>query len=139
VQIVRVESFHVRARAAIALAARGGIYAERHLRDAARDASRMENERMAYATPLAALVRAGIAAVRGDRGEAAARLRAAIAGFDAIEMRLYGAVARMRLGWLTSDTAAIASSEAWMREEGIASPERFAEMLAPGFPAVRRA
>ena len=62
IQIVRVESLHVRARAALALAARPGIQRERErlLRAAAADADRLADEKIAYATPLAALVRAGV-------------------------------------------------------------------------------
>jgi len=49
-------------------------------------------------------------------------------------MRLYAAVARLRRGELLDDRAAIAAVGAWMMAEEVASPARFAAMLAPGFP-----
>jgi hypothetical protein len=133
IQIVRVESLHVRARTAVALGAASAAGRERLLRDAARDADALAGEKMAYATPLAALVRAGIAAVRGDRGAAVAHLGAAVTGFDAADMQLYASVARLRRGVLLGDEAAVSGAHAWMKDEEILAPARFAEMLAPGF------
>jgi eukaryotic-like serine/threonine-protein kinase len=137
IQIVRVESHHVRARALLALAAAEGDRGrrERLLREGASDADQLADEKLAYATPLAALVRAGIAATRGERGGAATQLAAAIAGFEAADMLLYAAVTRLRQGELLGDDAVVAAAHARMAEENIRDTARFAEMLAPGFPA----
>jgi len=138
VQIVRVESHFARARAAIALAAAGADGRDRLLRDAAADADRLADERCAHATPLGVLARAAIAAVRGDRTTAAAQLGAAAAAFDAADLALFAAVARLRRGQVLRDDAAVAAAEAWMIDAGIQAPARFAEMLAPGFSGEKR-
>jgi serine/threonine protein kinase/tetratricopeptide (TPR) repeat protein len=138
IQIVRVESLHVRARAALALAPLAEARKERLLRDAESDAKELTSERLAYATPLAELVRAGLSATRGDSARAASQLGAAIAAFEAADMRLYAAAARLRRGELLADTEAITAATAWMQSEGIADPARFTAMLAPGFPAKSR-
>ena len=137
VQIMRVESLHARARAAIAL---GETIEEGRadlLRDASDDADRLAGEHIAYATPLAALLRAGIAAVRGQRAPAAAELTAAIQGFEKADMRTYAMAACFRRAELLGDSGELAAVAGWMREEEIRSPHRFVAMLAPGFSRIR--
>jgi eukaryotic-like serine/threonine-protein kinase len=138
IQIVNIESHDLRARTALALAAQGGPGHERLLREAERDAAVVEGERMPYAMPLAVLVRAGVAAVRGSIAEATALLERAATGFDAADMKLYAAVARHRRGALLGSTAGaalVAASEAYMAEQEIRAPARMMAALAPGFPA----
>ena len=134
VQLIRIEALHVRARAALALAARGGADQARLCREAERDARKIEKEGTTYGTPLGRLVRAGVLHLRGDGAGAAALLDLAIAGFDATDMSLYAAAARYRRGTLNGDAAEVAAAEAWMREEGIRAPARMVGMFAPGLP-----
>jgi tetratricopeptide (TPR) repeat protein len=137
VQIVKIEAHHLRARAALALAAQGGPDRAQLLREAERDASALEGEKMAWATPLARLVRAGVAAVRGETSEAAALAERAAIAFDAADMKLYAAAARHRRGALLGGSdgqALVAASEAFLVEQQVQAPARMLAMLAPGFP-----
>lgn len=86
-------------------------------------ASRLEAEGLGYARARAALLRAGIAAVRGDREGARAALHHAITVADRFGLALTGAVARMRLG----DDA----GRAWMTRARVREPERVCDVEAP--------
>jgi hypothetical protein len=126
VQLTRVEAVHLRAR--VALAAGDLAAARAH-------SARIARERAPWVAPFTDLLRAGLAARSGDTETAAARLRRAVAGFDAADMALYAAAARDRLGALLGGDEGAAlrgQAEAWMRAEGIAQPERMVRMLAPG-------
>src|SRR5262249_62342064 len=83
VQVVRIFMWHLRARSALAAAARSPR-PKALWRAALRDARRIERERMPWALPLAQLVRAAVAAAGGaparrpgPRGAADARVRGA--------------------------------------------------------------
>jgi hypothetical protein len=85
----------------------------------------------------AALLRAGVASLRGDDVSAAARLGEAIAGFDAVGIVHFAAAARRRLGELLGGDegrALIARSDAWMAAQPVKGPARMTACLAPGFP-----
>ena len=82
------------------------------------------------------LIHASRAALDGRHEDARAHLIAAIASFDRASMHLHAHVARVRFGRLIGgDEGAVlvAGAEAWMRGEGIARPDGFVRMLAPGF------
>ena len=140
VQIIRVESIHVRARAALARASAEPAASSRFLREAEADARRIESEAAPYAMALGGLVRAAIASLRHDRRSAIAALDAAAATFDAGGMALLGAIARFRrghlLGGVEGDQQAEAA-EGWMRDHGVVAPARMADALAPGFEGTR--
>jgi serine/threonine protein kinase len=135
VQVVRIFMRHLRARAALAAAARaarpGPLW-----RAALGDARRIERERMAWAGPLAWLIRAGVAAGRGDRPGALALLRDAEAGLRAADMGLFAAAACYRRGVLLGGDAGRAlavQAVGWMEGQGIRNPARMAALYAPGF------
>lgn len=130
IQNLRIEASFLRARAALAA---GGVGAKA----AERDARRLAGERVPWATALAALVRAGAAAARGDAGRAVALLEAAEAGFAAAEMRLFAAAARRRRGGIVGDTGEllVATADEWMGQHRIVNAERMTALLAPGFAA----
>lgn len=133
-QLMSLESFHLRGRCAVALAA-GGLDAKRLLRRASRDANRIERARMAWATPMAVLLRAGAASVQGDAERAGALLAQAEKGFEAANMELYAAAARHCLGMLIGGDrgqALVESVDAWMAGQNIRNPARMAAMLSPG-------
>jgi tetratricopeptide (TPR) repeat protein len=138
VQLVRIEALHLRARSALAALGddasdRGGL-----LREAARAARRLAQERTPMAAALAALVRAGLAAAAGDTGAALTSLRTATGGFEAAEMPLQAAVARRRQGELVGGDegrALIEAADAWMAEQKIKHPGRWSALVAPGFAA----
>jgi hypothetical protein len=133
---LRVEWLHLRARSEVAVAASVDPPSrERLLSEAEAQARRIDRERVHWADALAALARAGIASIRGDRVEAARRLGFAASAFALQDMALYAAVSRRRLGSILGDEKGKAladSADAWMRNQGIRNPAGFADMLAPG-------
>jgi hypothetical protein len=136
VQVLRIEARHLRARCALAAIVSGAAQTEQLFETAARLARLIEQEQMAWARPLAALVRASLAGLRGDRERAAELCAVAVAGFEAAQMRLYAAAARRRLGQLTAGAegeALVAEADEWMRQQRIRQPAQIARMLAPGF------
>ncbi len=136
VQFLRIEALWLRARAA--LAASGATTSrerKRYWAQAEGDGKRIARERMRWSTPIAELVRAGVAAQRGQEALAVEALRAAITGFDAADMRLAAAVARRRLsGRVGGDEGAalLAASDRYMREQDVLRPDAFADVFAPG-------
>jgi len=134
-QHIRIVLWQLRARAAIAVAATGRDAAAR-LAEAARDARSIERERTAWGEALAALVRAGLAAVSGDRSEAAALYGRAAEACDATGMHFNAASARRRRGQVQGGDegrALVEAADAWMTGQGIRRPERMAAMSTPGF------
>jgi hypothetical protein len=135
VQYVYLESRHQRARAALALAKVETTAAERRslLRRAEHDARGMERQGAGWAGGLASLIRAGVAATRGDKVRSVDLLDEAERQLQASDMALYAAVARRARGQLLDDAPGRDEAERWMRNHGISNPERIAHMLAPGF------
>jgi hypothetical protein len=134
VQVLHIEVLHLRARCALA-ACRGGREDDRLLRLANQDARRINRHRMAWADPLAELVRAGVAARGGDPDGAIRRLSAAAAGFDAAEMSLHAAATRRQWGRLIGGTEGqelVRAAESWMTGQLITDPARMSAMLVPG-------
>ena len=135
-QVFRIEWLQLRARTTIALVAAGAPSRSAVLlRAAERYARAIERERVHWGDPLANLLRAGVASVRGDRKGAIERLAAAETAFDAADMALYAAVARRRRGELLGDAegrALIEASDIAMRNQKIQDPGRIASMLGPG-------
>ncbi|EYF02200.1 Hypothetical protein CAP_7411 [Chondromyces apiculatus DSM 436] len=132
IQVVRLYLAFVRGGALLA-AARASADPLSRLSEVLGAASRIEGEGMPWATPLAAMLRAGAAAVRGEREEALSLLDRAATQLDAADMSLYAAAARFRVGAL-GDAATLAQTTQWMRQHGVADPARLTAMLAPGFP-----
>jgi hypothetical protein len=136
VQFLRTCTCQLLARSALA-AAITGTDATRLLATAERQADRLEGEERPDALAWAKLFRAGIAAARGHASRATILLGEAVAGLDAVGMRLYAAAARRRLGRLIGGDAGkalVAEADAWMASQGIKNPARMTAMLAPGFP-----
>ncbi|HLK35419.1 MAG TPA: AAA family ATPase [Polyangiaceae bacterium] len=134
VQYVRVDARFARARAAVATAAAGDDVDAR-LTEAERLARSLARERMGWTEPLASLVEAGIASVRGEDVRAATFLRAAIEQSDAADMGMHAAAGRYALGSMVAGDegkALRSRGEGAMAGEGIAVPARFAVMLVPG-------
>jgi hypothetical protein len=136
IQNIRIVMLHLRARSAVAAAS---SFASRDLLiAAARDARRIERERMTWSQPLAWLIRAAVASATGDSSSGVKLLTAAAAGFDEADMALYAAAARTRCGQLLGGDEGVritSSANQWMTNHGIRNPIRMAAMLAPGFPA----
>jgi eukaryotic-like serine/threonine-protein kinase len=85
---------------------------------------------------IAALTEAAIDFSEGDVASSRVHLTASINAFEEQGMRLFSAAARVRLGALTSGgigASLVDTGFAAFRDEGVASPERMLDMLAPGF------
>jgi eukaryotic-like serine/threonine-protein kinase len=133
IQFVRIDLLDLRARSLLASASQGGESGL--LRLAASDAARLESERSRWGTPLAQLIRAGIAATRGRGESAASFLARAEKGFEGADMGLHAAVARRRRGELLGGEegrAMIDSADAWMAARRIRNPVAVTDLLGPG-------
>ncbi len=137
IQSVWIQWLDLRARSAIALAAspEGASTSRSLLSVAEADAALLERERITWATALARLIRANIAATRGDRQRAAMLASEADARFSRVDMRMCAAAARRRRGEAIGGTegrAVISAVDAWMATNTIKNPARVTAMLAPG-------
>ncbi len=139
VQMLRIEFLELRGRTALAAASAKETSDRRRfwlLQSAARDAWRLDRQDEPWASALARLLRAGIAALRGQPRSARNHLRSAIDAFEAVDMHLHASVARRCLGELAggnlgSDLIARADQE--LRDQAIRDPLRMTAVYAPGF------
>jgi len=134
-QLMRIDLYDLRGRAALAGAA-AGIEPKVLLREAEADARRIERERMPWSNPLALVLRAGFAFLLGQRDTAATLLARAALGFDAAHMALHAAAARRQQGRLVGGDEGrrlIEAADIWMRSQNIRVPEKMTNMLVPGF------
>jgi serine/threonine protein kinase len=129
VQVLRVFLYELHARTALAVAARSA-QPRPLLRVAESGARRIERERLPWALPLAQRLRAGLAAVRGDRDVAADLLERAAAGFEVADMRYFAVGTRRRLADYRG-TDFTSGADAWLREQGVRNPARLAAALTP--------
>ena len=137
-QVLRVDSFYLQARTALAAAmhAREASSRDAFSGMAERMAKRIAKEKMLWADPLVPLILAPIATQRGEDERAVALLSQAVEGFEKVDMHLRGMVARRRLGQtLGGDRGRelIATADGWMRDQEIKKPELMTRMLAPGW------
>jgi hypothetical protein len=133
-QITAGQARYLRATASLAVAARVGPSGDPHVEAALRDAEALETIGARWTIAHAALVRGSAASLRGDAGEAERALAAAMEGFEALELKLFAAVARRRLGEVRggAEGAALAhAADAWMTAEGVVRPDAIARMIAP--------
>ena len=137
IQNIRIGMLQLRARLALAASAFSSDK-EQLLAAAETDASRIERENMVWSNGLAELLRAGIAAARGNRSGALTKLTSAAASFDTAEMALYAIAAQYRRGQLLGADGydLLKAAEAWMASQRIENPARMVSMLAPGFTDV---
>ncbi len=136
VQIVRVTCEYLRGATAIA-AAQSESAPSMLLAIATKSARKLLGERVAWATSLSALLRAGVRHREGETGTAVTSLleeaarSAAQCGMDG-----YGAAARRAIGWVRGGPAGaglLVAAEADLSALGVRNPARFAAMLVPGF------
>jgi hypothetical protein len=130
-QTIRIEMVELHGRCALA-ATRGATRAL--LRQVEHDARQIEREHMAWSDPLAQLLRAQVAVLRGDRRSSAGFLAAAN-GFDAADMALRAQATRRCLGRLLGGSqgqSLVDAADHWMRGQDIHNPERMTGMLVPG-------
>jgi hypothetical protein len=129
-QFALIEITHLRARARIAAAASD----RRLLADALQDAARIERQQTRWGGAFAMLVRAGVAAARGERESAVTLLLRAETLLEQTDMGLHLAAARWQRGaalGAAEGSSLVADAHATMTAQGIAEPERYAGVLVP--------
>jgi serine/threonine protein kinase/tetratricopeptide (TPR) repeat protein len=141
VQISRIETLHLRARCAVAVAAdarpgaRQGVAFKRLLQSAEKDAEKLAREEMSWAKPLSRLIMAAVASLKDDRAGALELLGAAEAGLEAAETFIYAVAARRCRGELLGGeqgAALVEAADSWMQSQNIKNPQRLTSMLVPG-------
>ncbi len=115
---------HLRASAALSLAAVDASQRSRLLRVARADEKWLARSSLPHAEPLAAAVRAGLAELAGAGDIAADELRRAADGLAAAGMPLHSAAARLRLTDGAADDA-----RRWMQARKVVQPERMSAAL----------
>jgi hypothetical protein len=140
VQCLRIRGVELQGRCAIAVALADSGRRELLLRQAEQQARKVADEDAPWAQGLAAVLRAGVAAVRsGPRADATLReLSHAEALLCASDMMLVATAVRRRRGELLGDAEGqklFAAADSKLREQGIVNPARYTAMLVPGFPA----
>jgi serine/threonine protein kinase len=132
IQYTRTEIWFTRARLSLAQARKTG---QRELIAFARSDARALMKTALWGRALGRLLFACAASFDAP-GEAIEQLQKVEGLFDALDMPLMRDVARCRRGQLAADAALVASAEQAIRACGVARPERFVLMLAPGFPTL---
>ncbi|WP_428264910.1 serine/threonine-protein kinase PknK [Haliangium sp.] len=135
VQMTRVESTHMRARAALALALAEPDLARRFVGVAAGDARALLRERVPWATALARLLMAGVNARRDRRRRVLSLLEDAEEQLEELDMVLFAASARRQRGRFISGAVGdelVAQADRAMRDRGVYNPAAAADMLVPG-------
>jgi hypothetical protein len=134
VQTVRIESTDLGARAKLAAARDAALGRESLLGSAKKDAHRLRREKSPWGNGLAALIDAGIAALRGETARAIALYAEAATRFDKTDMTLHAIVSRLRQGELMANDAGhalVAAAHAWFAVETVTNPARWVQMIAP--------
>ncbi len=133
VQIVRIEASWLRGRLALARLARGNAS---ELPVAAKLARRLGREGLIYASVCAALLTAGVELAQQRRDAVASSLSSAIELAAECGMSAAETAARYWRGALIGgDEGTVERAEArrWAQRHGVAAPERFLEVLVPGW------
>jgi hypothetical protein len=138
VEMVRVSSSHMRARALVAAAEADGRQDDRsaHLHRAERIVQEMASGSSKVGQALATLVAAAVAEGRGDRSAACAGLRTSVEALEKADMGLFAAAARRYLGKLVGgDEGAqlVNSGETAMRAQAVRNVAAMSRCLVPGF------
>jgi tetratricopeptide (TPR) repeat protein len=134
-QVIRVEAWYLRARAALLVAATG-TDTRRFLTIARQSTMRIARENMPWSKPIASLLTGAIAHVEDRPHTAIEHLVAALQGFEHADMKLYAAVAVRCLGQLTRRFPAEQDqrdADEWMATQGVVNPSRMTQLIAPGF------
>ncbi|MEE8524939.1 MAG: AAA family ATPase [Thermoanaerobaculia bacterium] len=134
IEMVLVQSHDLRGRATLAAAARendrrfqAGLVVR-----AETDARTLERSGSRWSRGLAAMLRAGVAALGGAGDRARGRLVDAEGHFEAARMKVHRAVARRRLAELRADVSGIGEADRELENLGIRNPRSMADVFAPG-------
>jgi hypothetical protein len=139
-QGILIEALHLRARAALAMAAElmqkdSRAEASKFLQEAERDAERIAREKSPAGESHAILTDASVAAARGDVKKALVLLASAEEGFRTTALAQYAAATQRRRGELLGGEQGktlVEAADGWMASQDIVNPGRMMNMLAPG-------
>lgn len=134
VQIFFIESLHLHARAALAMASTNEA-PRQFLALATRDAQTIEKEDVPWGNGLAHMIYAAVAAANGQRENALQHLNSAETLFYKTGMQLYGAAARYRRGELLKSVEGeelCAEAVKTFGQQMIKNPPRIVALFAPG-------
>jgi hypothetical protein len=134
-QVVRIDAHSYAGNAALSLLTAGGD--ERKLTRAVQKHARvLLGERTGWSIAQGEVLLAGLAVRAGRREAALEHLRRAARSYDAVEMAVYAACVRRKLGELEGgETGArlVAEADRFMAERGVREPARFCAVLVPRF------
>jgi hypothetical protein len=125
VQVVRVSSWDLRGRAALAAAAAGELEHLAEVRTAIRALRRMKSP---SAAAFALLLESGVAMLEGRRDDAMTSIANGIAACEAQSLELYAEFARRRL----ADLSRLDKDDERLTRRGISRPEILARVFTPG-------
>ncbi|WP_375767111.1 protein kinase [Archangium gephyra] len=132
----RMKMYTLRACGALAHAEHDAGLRQKLLASAEKDVELLSRQGRSDSVPVAHLLRASIARLRGDTAGARSHLSSALEGFDAAGMAVHAAIARHHQGGLIGGDegrALVEAAHAVMTAHGIAEPARWASTFAPGF------
>lgn len=124
----------LRLLAAASVAERSGPVRERLLHAAGVEITRIRTQGLMSSDPMADLLSAGVASIRGDTETAARLYASAETGFQSADMCIYAAAAMRRRGELLGGDegrALIKTADDRMKSQGIKNSTSFAATLAP--------
>ena len=133
VQYLRIDTDELIGRAAIASACLRDRPSDLAIAD--HSAAAIEKEGTHWGRPIATLLRAGVASVRGNQEEAAQLLESAAADFERAGMDLWATAATRRLAEIEGGDAGadkVAACDDALRREDVEDPEAMLFLLAPG-------
>jgi hypothetical protein len=142
VNIVRVSALAERGSAALSALTPAtressrGSSRESSLRLARSCADDLDKERLAHAQALSGLLHAHLAQVQGEGSRALSVLTDVTRRLDSAGMSLHGESARRCVGGLMGGEVGkllVAEADAALSAQGVRDPERFANMMVPGF------
>ncbi|MBX7222078.1 MAG: protein kinase [Blastocatellia bacterium] len=136
VQTLLIEFHYLHARSGLSAWATETDPAKKHLyvKEAERDAIRIEKERMEWCRGIPEVIRAGIALTQGQPSRAIELLEAAEIHFQAADMKLHATAAQYRRGQLLGGSAGqvlLERAQDWMQRQEIENPKRMVDMLVP--------
>ncbi|MEO8493715.1 MAG: AAA family ATPase [Planctomycetota bacterium] len=134
-QICSVVLPELRVRSALATMAHGASDAALR-RDAEKFLKKLERTKTAYARALAAPLRAGLTIMEGDRTKGVQQLESAVTMLEDVNMGLFAASARFRLGQMLGDKRGDsyrADAIDWLERHGIQNPLAMIAAYTPYF------
>jgi hypothetical protein len=134
-QVMRILAADFHGRCALAAAQSAANPAE-YLPAARRAAAKLSAEGTPWANAQASLLTAGVSVFAGDDARAVTALQNAVKHFDDANMAMHATCARMWLGTLRRNAAGrdlVAEATAWLARQGVAAPEQWTGIVAPGF------